>query len=272
MATTKETERSAGAPRGSSSPVRGVTVDLQGVSRSFGEVHAVADVSATIRPGEFVAIVGPSGCGKSTLLSIVSGLDHPTSGAVFIDGTELTGPYHDVGIAFQRDTLLDWASVLDNVLFYPRMRGTRTDAHVAEAKQLLGLAGLAGFERSYPSQLSGGMRQRVAVCRALLHRPSMLVMDEPFAAVDALTRERLNAELDRLLSNWRATTVFVTHSIAEALYLADRVWVMSPRPGRIVHEVVLDESHPRQLSFRDSQQVVAQGRVIREIFEKEGVL
>jgi len=200
-------------------------------SRQGDPIHAIEDVSLAIKEKEFVSLVGPSGCGKSTLLKLVAGLVAPTRGVVRIRGAEVREPFPDVG------------TVLDNVLFSIEMLGLRRDSHRDRAMSLIELAGLAGFERKFPWELSGGMQQRVAICRALVHEPSLLLMDEPFGALDAMTREEMGFELLRLWEERRKTILFVTHSIPEAILLSDRVVVMTPRPGRLA--LVLDVQLPR---------------------------
>jgi NitT/TauT family transport system ATP-binding protein len=227
---------------------------LQGVGKTFltrggEEVEALADVSLEAQRNEFVCLVGPSGCGKSTLLRLVAGLVAPSAGAVSIAGTAVTEPRADTGIVFQAPTLLPWASVLDNVLFPLDMLG-RLDAHGrARARDLLALVGLAGFERKYPRELSGGMQQRAGICRALVHDPDILLMDEPFGALDALTREELTIEVMRIWRERPKTILFVTHSIPEAVLLADRVVVMSARPGRVAEIVEVNLPRPRDFDM-----------------------
>jgi NitT/TauT family transport system ATP-binding protein len=217
------------------------------VTRGGEQVVAMSDVSLEVRRNEFVCLVGPSGCGKSTLLRLVAGLVAPTGGAVSIGGARVTEPRDDTGIVFQAPTLLPWASVLDNVLF-PLDMMRRLDAAGRErARDLLALVGLAGFEGKYPRELSGGMQQRAGICRALVHDPEILLMDEPFGALDALTREELTIELMRIWRERPKTILFVTHSIPEAVLLADRVVVMSPRPGRVAE--VIDICLPRPRDF-----------------------
>ena len=212
-------------------------------SRQGDPIHAIEDVSLAIKEKEFVSLVGPSGCGKSTLLKLVAGLVTPTRGVVRIRGAEIREPFPDVGIVFQSAVLLPWRTVLDNVLFSIEMLGLRADSYRDRALSLIELAGLAGFERKFPWELSGGMQQRVAICRALVHDPSILLMDEPFGALDAMTREEMGFELLRLWEERRKTILFVTHSIPEAILLSDRVVVMTPRPGRLA--LVLDVQLPR---------------------------
>jgi NitT/TauT family transport system ATP-binding protein len=223
-------------------------IELASVSKTYRSRHgdlvrAVEDVALEVKEKEFVSLVGPSGCGKSTLLRLVSGLTPPTRGAVRIRGHEVRGPFPDVGFVFQSAVLLPWRTVLDNILFSIEMLGLRRDEHRERAQGLVELAGLAGFERKYPWELSGGMQQRVAICRALVHDPSLLLMDEPFGALDAMTREEMGLELLRIWEERRKTILFVTHSIPEAILLADRVVVMTARPGRLAR--VLDITLPR---------------------------
>jgi NitT/TauT family transport system ATP-binding protein len=216
-------------------------------SRDGDQVTALQDVSLEIGRNEFITLVGPSGCGKSTLLRIVAGLILPTAGRASIGGAEITEPRSETGIVFQAPTLLPWASVLDNVLFPLRMMHRIDSTSTDKAMALLKLVGLAGFEGKSPRELSGGMQQRVAICRALVHDPDILLMDEPFGALDALTREEMTMELLRIWSERPKTVLFVTHSITEAVVLADRVVVMSPRPGRI--QEIIEIGLPRPRSF-----------------------
>ena len=240
---------------------------------SNGPVEALSDVSTSIQEGEFVALLGPSGCGKSTLMSILCGLQPATGGKVRFEGQEVTGPLGEMGFVFQRDLLLEWRSALDNVLMQFEMRGQDPTPHRARASELLSSVGLGGFEDAFPWQLSGGMRQRVAICRALIHEPHVLFMDEPFGAVDALTRERLNADLSRLCSEPAAkTVVFVTHDIDEAVFLADRVLIMSPRPGRVVAEQQVELPKPRTNELRSSEAFLREVAEARSLLVEHGVL
>jgi NitT/TauT family transport system ATP-binding protein len=213
------------------------TVDIQDVSVRFRtkkkDVTALQDVSLSVAPGEFIAIVGPSGCGKSTLLKLVSGLLRPSAGQVRLLGEEVRGPRRDIGYVFQRAALLEWRSARRNILLQAEMRKMPSALARERVDELIDMAGLTGFEDAYPHELSGGMQQRVALCRALLHRPPVLLMDEPFGALDALTREQMNIELRRIWRETGTTVLLVTHSIPEAVYLADRVVVMTPRPGTV---------------------------------------
>lgn len=221
---------------------------------------------------EFVAVLGPSGCGKSTLLMLIAGLLHPTEGSVSIGGRPVTGPVTDLGIVFQRDLLLDWRTTLGNVMLQADIRNLDREGARSRALDLLDRVGLSGFAQHYPWELSGGMRHRVAICRALLHDAALLLLDEPFGTLDALTRDQLNLDLQRIWWSQRRTAVLVTHSVPEAIFLSDRVIVMSPRPGRVVAEVPIELSRPRTLEVRESGQFVAYMREIRTIIEKLGVV
>ena len=253
-------------------------LDVEQLSKVFdaagtGRVEALASIDLQVHEGEFVALLGPSGCGKSTLLSILSGLESPSGGTVSLAGEQVTAPLAQMGFVFQRDLLLEWRTALDNVLMQFTMRGADPRPYRDAAVQLLASVGLAGFEDKYPWQLSGGMRQRVAICRALIHEPQMLFMDEPFGAVDALTRERLNSELSTLCSEPEAKTVlFVTHDIDEAVFLADRVVIMSPRPGRIVAEQSIDLPKPRRPEVRGDDEFLHEVARSRELLTEHGVL
>ncbi len=225
-------------------------IEFADVSKTYstkrGEtVHALDSINLHVRENEFITLVGPSGCGKSTLLKLVSGLVPPSSGEVRVRGQKVEEPFPDVGFVFQQPVLLPWRTVLDNVLFSIEMLGQNPKAARQRALELLELAGLKGFENKYPRELSGGMQQRVSICRALVHEPSLLLMDEPFGALDALTREEMSIELLRIWEQTRKTILFVTHSISEAVLLADRVVVMSARPGRVVKIVPIDLPRPR---------------------------
>ncbi|MFC3450841.1 ABC transporter ATP-binding protein [Amycolatopsis speibonae] len=212
------------------------------------DVTAISGVSLTIEPGEFVSIVGPSGCGKSTLLKLVSGLLKPSSGAVKLLGEPVTGPRHDIGYVFQRAALLEWRSVRRNILLQAEMRGMDGAEAARRTDELIAMTGLTGFEDALPHELSGGMQQRVALCRALLHRPRVLLMDEPFGALDALTREQMNVELRRIWGETGTTVLLVTHSIAEAVYLSNRVVVMTARPGAVRELIPVDLPEEREYS------------------------
>jgi len=226
-------------------------------------VEALRDISLDVAEGEFVAIVGASGCGKSTLLRLVAGLVPATTGAVVLGGEVVTAPRAETAMVFQAATLLPWADVLRNVTFPLRLMGQVAPDTEAKASMLLDTAGLAGFESKLPRELSGGMQQRVAICRALLQEPRLLLMDEPFGALDALTREEMSIELLRLWAARRMAVLFVTHSIPEAVLLADRVVVMSPRPGRIVDVVEVNLPRPRSFDQEGSDEFQRCTRRIR---------
>ena len=213
---------------------------------------AIDDASLTFEQGELVSLLGPSGCGKTTLLRILAGLIPKTSGSVKIRGEEVTGPHPDFGFVFQTPNLMPWRTVLDNVLFPMEILGRRSDAARARALELLAMVGLEGFHTARPHQLSGGMQQRVALCRALIHEPTLLLMDEPFGALDELTRMEMNDLLLEIRRRTQATVVFVTHSIAEAVYLSDQVLVFSRRPARIAERIAVDLPYPRTPQTRFS--------------------
>ena len=235
-------------------------VSKQFVSRDGDRVTALSHITLAVERNEFVCLVGPSGCGKSTLLRVVAGLLQVSAGRVTIDGIPVTEPRADVGIVFQTPTLLPWASVLDNVLFPLKMMNRMERGSGARARELLDLVGLAGFENKYPRELSGGMQMRAAICRALVHEPDILLLDEPVGALDALTREELTLELMRIWGDRKKTVLFVTHSITEAVMLADRVVVMTPRPGTVAEVIEVKVPRPRQFGneARDDFQYAAQ--------------
>ena len=215
-----------------------------------GQVEALADISFQVAPQEFVCVVGPSGCGKSTLLRLMAGLLQPTRGRVCLDGQVLTGPRRQVGVVFQKANLMPWRSVRDNVVLPLELAGVPREQALQRAEALIKLVGLAGFERARPRNLSGGMEQRVAIARALVHEPEILLLDEPFGALDAMTRERMSAELLRIWEASRKTVVMVTHNIQEAVFLADRVLVLTPRPGRIRAAFDIPLSRPRDVAVQ----------------------
>ncbi len=241
-------------------------------STKAGPVHALGPVDLSVRRGEFVAIVGPSGCGKSTLLLLVAGLLPCTAGRITLDGREVREPQTDIGIVFQTPALADWRDVLGNVLLQIELRRQRTKDYRQRARQLLASVGLGEFERSYPFELSGGMQQRTAFCRALVHDPPLVLMDEPLGALDALTREQLRIDLERLWMDSRKTVLFVTHSITESVQLADRVVVMSPRPGVIERVETIDLPRPRTIEVRESPAFQQHVHAITEVFLSRGVL
>jgi NitT/TauT family transport system ATP-binding protein len=249
---------------------------LNGVRKVFGEgpgaVVAVDGVDLAVEAGEFVSIVGPSGCGKSTLLRMIVGLAPTTAGRISVFGREVRGPFTDCGIVFQQPILLDWRNVLDNVLFNIDMRGLDTRAYREKALALLETVGLADFATKPPYELSGGMKQRAAIARALVHEPPLLMMDEPFGALDALTREQMRLDLERIWLKSQKTVVFITHSIDEAVLLSDRVVVMTPRPGLLETILPIDLPRPRGISARRLPAFGEAVDAITEIFLARGVL
>ena len=244
----------------------------RGHGASARETHALEAVDLSIREGEFLSIVGPSGCGKSTLLRIVAGLHLPSGGEARVGGKVVDRAQTDVGIVFQSPVLLDWRNALDNVLVQIELRGLDPRAYRERALRLLAQVGLADFADRYPHELSGGMRQRVAIARALIHDAPLLLMDEPFGALDALTREQMRLDLEALWLSTRKTVMFITHSIDEAVLLADRVVVMSPRPGRIERVLEVDMPRPRGLDARRHPAFIEATETITAIFLARGVL
>jgi NitT/TauT family transport system ATP-binding protein len=242
-------------------------IGLEGVSLVYrsknAEVHALDNVSMTAADREFVALVGPSGCGKSTLLKLISGLLPQSNGVIRVNGRPIDGPTASIGIVFQSPLLMAWRTVLENVLLQIEIRNLSVADYQAPARDLIRLVGLDGFEHAHPHQLSGGMQQRVGLCRALIHDPDLLIMDEPFGALDAMTRELMNAELQRIWIERRKTVLFITHSISEAVFLADRVLVMSPRPGRVVGEIMVDLPRPRSVATTELPAFVHFTREVR---------
>ncbi len=264
------------ASTGASRPAD-VSVEVVGVTKHYrtaksGTVHALDEVSLSFSPGEFVSIVGPSGCGKSTLMMLMSGLIPVSSGTIRVGGKEVRGPVREAGVVFQRDVLLDWRSVLSNVMLPVEIKGLDPVSYIQKARELLRSVGLAEFEDKYPGELSGGMRQRVAICRALVQQPGLLLMDEPFGALDALTREQMNLDLQRMWLRDRNTVLFITHSIEEAVFLSDRVVVMSARPGTITEVLEIDLARPRGASTRSDRRFVEYIERIRRRFLAQGIL
>ena len=257
------------------SPPRSSYVDVAGVKKIYGRgenaVFALDDIDLSIYDREFLSVVGPSGCGKSTLLKCVAGLESISSGTISIRGAPISGPPPDLGIVFQRDTLADWRSVLDNVLLVSEFRGLDRKTSEERARALLTLFGLGEFMHRRPWELSGGMRQRAAICRALVDDPSLLLMDEPFGALDAMTRDQLNVELQRIWIDRQKTLLFITHSIAEAVFLSDRVMMMSQKPGRIVEIIEINLPRPRHLSMRESPEFTRYVARIRSLFTSMGI-
>jgi NitT/TauT family transport system ATP-binding protein len=257
-------------------PATPALIRLDGVAKTYrtqdGEVESLRPLTFDVGDGEFMAIVGPSGCGKSTLLKMVAGLLPATSGRITLGGKAVTGPPDDVGIVFQAPVLLAWRTVLDNVLLQIQMRHLPRAQYLPKAQALLRMVGLSGFEQKYPWQLSGGMQQRASICRALVHDPAVLLMDEPFGALDAMTREKMNLELQRIWSETRKTVLFITHSIPEAVFLADRVLVMTERPGDIAAIYDVRLPRPRSLADMGDPAFVALTQTIRRHFYSQGSL
>lgn len=242
-----------------------------GVGKTYatrsGPLHAVADATFEAAEGQFISLLGPSGCGKSTLLMMLAGLESPSLGSLRLAGDPVSGPRRDTGIIFQDATLLPWRSVLENVMFPIEILKLPREEHLSRAHELLARVGLSGFEDKRPHELSGGMRQRVAICRALVHDPKVLLMDEPFSALDAITRDQMNVVLSDMLERYRKTVIFVTHSIREAVYLSDRVLVMGGRPSSIILDLDVSFARPRQFAIEDTAEFGALCRQLRETIE-----
>ena len=230
-------------------------------------IHAVASASVDVARGEFVSLLGPSGCGKSTLLMMIAGLERPTSGSIMLAGTPVAVPRRDIGIIFQDATLLPWKTTLENVLFPIRILKLPVAAYRERARELIAMVGLTGFEHKKPGELSGGMRQRVAICRALIHDPQILLMDEPFSALDAITRDQMNVALSEILETYRKTVIFVTHSIREAAFLSDRVLVMGGRPSSIILDMKMPFPRPRRFEIEETPQFAQVCRTLRLTIE-----
>ncbi|HET8562779.1 MAG TPA: ABC transporter ATP-binding protein [Candidatus Binatia bacterium] len=249
-------------------------IAVKEVSRIFTSgarvVHALEHVSFEIQAGDFVCIVGPSGCGKSTLLKMIAGLLPATSGQILVNGKSVSAPLENVGMVFQSPVLLKWRPVIGNVLLPVEFAKLDTAAHLETARALIRLVGLEGFEEMYPHQLSGGMQQRVSLCRALVTDPQLLLMDEPFGALDAMTRDELDLELLRLWEEKKKTVLFVTHSIQEAVFLSDRVFVISARPGRLLEKLSIDLPRPRTMEMMSSAKFGEYTLRIRSLLSSAG--
>ena len=245
-------------------------IELRGVSKTYrtrdGDIPSLRPIDFTVGEGEFVVIVGPSGCGKTTLLKMLAGLLTPSGGEVRIEGKTITKPHSNIGIVFQTALLLPWRSVFSNVMMPVEVKGLPRAAYEQRARDLLRLTGLQGFESKYPWQLSGGMQQRVAICRALVHDPKLMLMDEPFGALDAMTREKMNVELQRIQGETGKTVLLITHSIPEAVFLADRVMVMNARPGNIAAVYDIPLPRPRTLDIMANPLFVEMTQKIRKHF------
>ena len=255
---------------------RGPFIEIEGVAKIYetadGPVESLKPLTFAIDDGEVLAIVGPSGCGKSTLLKMVAGLLPVSSGEIRLGGRRVQGPPDDVGIVFQSSVLLAWRTVLENVMLQIEMRRLDKAKYLPKAQALLHLVGLDGFEKKLPWQLSGGMQQRASICRALVHDPAVLLMDEPFGALDAMTREKMNVELQRIWFETKKTVLFITHSIPEAVFLADRVLVMSERPGTIAAIYDVKLPRPRSLRVMGTSDFGDLTQTIRAHFYAQGTL
>jgi NitT/TauT family transport system ATP-binding protein len=240
---------------------------IKNVRKLYGALEAIRNVSLDVTANEFVSILGPSGCGKSTLLMMVAGVVDKSAGEISINETPVTGPRPDIGVVFQQPVLLPWRTVLDNVLFPVELLREPRAKYIERAMQLLAMAKIDDFAGHLPRQLSGGMRQRVSICRALIRDPSILLMDEPFSALDAITRDEMGVELSRIWQANRKTVLFVTHSIREAAFLSDRVIVMSRRPATIVEKVEIDLARPRDIALMESEPFNSYVRQLRKAIE-----
>jgi NitT/TauT family transport system ATP-binding protein len=249
---------------------------LRRVAKSYarGHVRALEEVDLTLTAGSFSSVIGPSGCGKTTLLKIMAGLVPPTSGRVVLEGKPVTGPRRDIGMMFQQATLFPWRSTLENIVLPIEIRDGKSAARAKheEAKSLLKLVGLEGFEKAMPSELSGGMAQRAAICRMLITEPAVLLLDEPFSALDELARDFMNMELQRICMDRVATAFLVTHSIPEAVFLSDVVYVMSPRPGHFVEAIAIDLPRPRSLDMITEPRFGGYVKRIRHLLDKGALL
>jgi NitT/TauT family transport system ATP-binding protein len=255
----------------------GTEISIVGAAKVFGEnsltpFEALKPISMDIKPGEFVSVVGPSGCGKSTLMLIVAGLLQPSAGVVKIGGRTVTKPITDVGIAFQDHLLLEFRTAMDNVLLQADIRGMKRDRVRKQAEDFFAQLHLEAAKTKYPHQLSGGMRQRVSLIRALVHDPSVLMFDEPFGALDALTRLQVRADLEALWLRRRPTVLFITHSVEEAVGLSDRIFVMSPSPGEVVDEILVELPRPRPIALVESPDFTLYADRIYAHFERMGIL
>jgi NitT/TauT family transport system ATP-binding protein len=253
------------------SPPSKPLVSVNAVQKTYfarqSSVQAVASASLDVARGEFVSLLGPSGCGKSTLLMMIAGLEQPTAGSISLADVPVAKPRRDIGIIFQDPTLLPWKSVLENVLFPIHILKLPLGQYRDRAHELLKMVGLTGFEYKKPAELSGGMRQRVAICRALIHDPEILLMDEPFSALDAITRDQMNVALSEILETYRKTVIFVTHSIREAAFLSDRVVVMGGRPSTIILDLKMPFGRPRRFEIEETQEFTQVCRQLRLTIE-----
>ncbi|WP_219848934.1 ABC transporter ATP-binding protein [Pseudomonas poae] len=244
-------------------------IELEGVSKRYGDMLALDNVSLRIEKGEFVVIVGASGCGKSTTLNMIAGFDHPSEGLVKVEGRQVTEVSPNTGMVFQQYALFPWLSVIDNIAYGLKMKGMKKAERRAIAQQFVDMVGLKGFENAYPKQLSGGMKQRVTIARVLANDPAVMLFDEPFAALDAMTRQVLQEELVRIYEQSGKTIVFITHSIDEALMLSSRILIMSARPGKVAQDIVNDLPHPRNADVQLSEQYLAMKQKIWKTVQGE---
>jgi len=255
---------------------RKTAVNARSVSKRFasktGEVNAVDGVSLAIEQGEFVSIVGPSGCGKSTMLNMIAGLMPATQGEIEVDGRPVKGPVHELGVVFQQHLLLPWRTILENVMLQIEVRRLDKARYLERARELLRRVGLGDFADRFPDELSGGMNQRASIVRALVHDPELLLMDEPFGALDAMTRDQMGLDFHHLSREEGKTVLFITHSISEAVFLSNRVIIMSPRPGRIEEIIPIDLGRERHFELREEPEFSRYTRHIRKVFEGMGVL
>ncbi|CAM5216366.1 NitT/TauT family transport system ATP-binding protein OS=Castellaniella defragrans OX=75697 GN=HNR28_000909 PE=4 SV=1 [Castellaniella defragrans] len=254
-----------------------IAIEMQQISKTYNggkvnEIRALHDIQKTVWQGRIVSVVGPSGCGKSTLLKLIAGLELPTSGVLEINGTAVTGPRRDIGIVFQEATLLPWRTVEKNITLPVEIYGREDDTLQQRVEELLELVQLDGFRKRYPVELSGGMQQRVALARALVTNPAILLMDEPFGALDEFTREGMNAEALRLWHARKPTIVFITHSIEEAVFMGDEVMVMSARPAEVLGSVEIHLDRPREQEMRRSTEMFQYVQQIRDMLAERGRL
>jgi NitT/TauT family transport system ATP-binding protein len=252
-------------------------IAIRGLSKNFAtlqgdHIEALVDINVGISAGSFATIVGPSGCGKSTLLRIIAGLIPASAGSIVIASQQVTGPRKDIGMVFQSSILLPWRTVLDNVMLPAEILGIPRDRARARAQELLRMVHLEGFDNKYPQELSGGMQQRASIARALLHDPAILLMDEPFGALDAMTREQMNLELQRIWQESGKTVILVTHSISEAVFLGDQVLVMTPRPGRLAQVLPVALPRPRGLDGMATPEFGKLTHEIRGLLQQKGTL
>ena len=261
----------------SDTDTRPAFIEIAGLTKIFSSLRgervlALDHMSVDIHEGELITVVGPSGCGKSTLLKMLAGLLPPTSGSITLAGSQVLGTRKDVGMVFQNAILLPWRTIIENVMLPAEVLKMDRRAALQRAQELLETVGLAGFGDKYPSELSGGMQQRAAICRALLHDPAILLMDEPFGALDAMTREQMNLELQAIWQRSGKTVVLITHSIPEAVFLGDRVFVMTARPGRLERVVPVGIARSRDLDVMSTPAFGAAAREIRELLHQRGTL